>query len=85
MNLATLNKHPHVNCNHLMITFYKIYCMIQSMGMTCASLFDSTMSSLVDLITRDNLDTNIISHDRNLIIMISSRFLLCYVMYHGLH
>ena len=30
------------------------------------------MSSLVDLMTRDNLDTNIIAHDRNLIIMILS-------------
>ena len=30
------------------------------------------MSSLVDPMTRDNLDTNIIVHDRNLIIMISS-------------
>ena len=28
--------------------------------------------SLVDPMTRDNLDTNIIAHDRNLIIMISS-------------
>ena len=30
------------------------------------------MSSLVNPLTRDNLDTNIIVHDRNLIIMISS-------------
>ena len=30
------------------------------------------MSSLVDPMTRDNLDTNIAVHDRNLIIMISS-------------
>ena len=30
------------------------------------------MSSLVDPTTRDNLDTNIIAHDKNLIIMISS-------------
>ena len=28
------------------------------------------MSSLVDPMTRDNLDTNIIANDRNLIIMI---------------
>ena len=28
------------------------------------------MSSLVDPMTGDNLDTNIIAHDRNLIIMI---------------
>ena len=30
------------------------------------------MSSLVDPMTRDNLDTNIIAHDGNLIIMIPS-------------
>ena len=30
------------------------------------------MSSLVDPMTRDNLDTNIIAHDRNLIIMMGS-------------
>ena len=30
------------------------------------------MSSLVDSMTGDNLDTNIIAHDRNLIIMIPS-------------
>ena len=35
------------------------------------------MSSLVDPMTRDNSDTNIIVHDRNLIILIS--FMLCYV------
>ena len=37
------------------------------------------MSSLVDLMTRDPLDTNIITHDRNLIIMVSIMisFLLC--------
>ena len=82
MYLATLSKHSHVNSNQLMITVYKIYCLIQSTSMTCASLCESTMCSLVDPMTRDNLDTNIISHDRNLIIiMIPS----CYVMYHGLH
>ena len=43
--------------------------------MTCASLSESTMSGLVDLMTRDNLDTNIIAHDRNLIIMIHHDFL----------
>ena len=32
------------------------------------------MSNLVDPMTRDNLDTNIFTYDRNLIIMISSRF-----------
>ena len=30
------------------------------------------MSILVDPMTGDNLDTNIITHDRNLIIMVSS-------------
>ena len=45
--------------------------------MTCASLSKSTMSILVDPMTKDNLDTNIISHDRNLIIMISFMLMLC--------
>ena len=72
MYLATLSKHPHVNSNHLMITFYKIHCLIQLRSMTYASLFGSTMSSLVVPMTRDNLDTNIIAYDRNLIIMILS-------------
>ena len=72
MYLATLKKHPHVNSNKLMITFYKIHSLIQSRSMTCASLSGSTMSSLVDPMARDNLDTNIIAHDRNLIIMIPS-------------
>ena len=72
MYLATLSKHPHANSDQLMITIYKIYCLIQSRSMTCASLPGSTISSLVDLMTRDNLDTNIISHDSNLIIMILS-------------
>ena len=72
MYLATLSKHPYVNSNHLMITVYKIHYLIQSRGMTCASMFGLTMSSLVNPMTRDNLDTNIIAHDRNLVIMISS-------------
>ena len=72
MYLATLSNHPHVNSNQLMITIYKIYCLIQSTSMTCASLSGSTMSSLDDPMARDNLDTNIIEHDRNLIIIISS-------------
>ena len=72
MYLATLSKHPHVNSNQLMITVYKIHCLIQSRSMTCASLSRLTMSSLVNPMTRDNLDTNIIAHDRNIIIMISS-------------
>ena len=72
MNLATLRKHPHANSDQLMITVYKIYYLIQSRSMTCACLLGSTMSSLIDLMTRDNLDINIIAHDRNLIIMIPS-------------
>ena len=72
MYLATLSKHPHVNSNKIMIIVYKIYCLIQSKSMPCASLFGLTMSSLVNPMTRDNLDTNIIAHERNLIIMISS-------------
>ena len=72
MYLATLSKHLHANSDQLMITVYKIYCFIQSRSMTCASLSGSTMSNLADPITRDNLDTNIIAHDRNLIIMIPS-------------
>ena len=42
------------------------------------------MSSLVDPMTKDNLDTNIIAHNRNLISMISLIFPSCYVMYHEL-
>ena len=72
MYLATLSKHLHVNSDQLMITVYKIYRLIQSRNMTYASLSRSIMSSLVDPMTRDNLDTNIIAHDRNLIIMIPS-------------
>ena len=72
MYLASLNKHPHANSNELMITIYKIYYLIQSRSLTCASLSVSTIPSLVDPMTRDNLDTNIIAHDRNLIIMILS-------------
>ena len=72
MCLANTSKHPHVNSNQLMLIVYKMQCFIQSRSMTYASLSGSTMSSLLDPMTRDNLDTNIISHDRNLIIMISS-------------
>ena len=72
MYLATLIKHPHVNSDQLFVTVYKIYYLIQSRNMTCASLSGSTMSGLVDPMTRDNLNTNIIAHDRNLIIMIPS-------------
>ena len=72
MYLATPSKHPHAISNYLMIIVFQIHYLIQSNSMTCASLFGSTMSSLVDPMTKDNLDTNIISHDRNLIIMIPS-------------
>ena len=72
MYLATLSKHPHVNSNQLMITIYKIHFLIQSRSMTCASLSELTMSSLINSMTKDNLDTNIIAHDMNHIIMISS-------------
>ena len=85
MYLATLSKHPHVNSNQLMITVYKIHCLIQSRSMTYTSLSASIMSNLVDHMTRDNLDTTILACDRNLIIMISSRFPSRYVTYHGLH
>ena len=70
MYLATLSKHPHVNFNHLIFTIYKIHSLIQSRSMICASLSGSIMSSLVDPMTRDNLDSNIIAYDRNLIIII---------------
>ena len=72
MYLATLRKHPHVNSNQPMITVYKIHYLIQSRSMTCPSLLGLTMSNLVNPMTRDNLDTNIIAHDGNLIIIISS-------------
>ena len=72
MYLATLNKHPHVNSNQLMIIIYKIHCLIQSRSMTCTSLSGLTMPNLINPMTSDNLDTNIIALDRNLIIKISS-------------
>ena len=85
MYLATLYKHPHVNSIQLMITIYMIHYLIHSRRMTYASLSGSTMSSLVDAMNRDNLDTNIIAHEMNLIIMITSRSPSHYVTYHGLH
>ena len=72
MYLASINKHPHVNSNQLMIPVYKIKCLIQLRSIACASLFGSIMASLVVPLIKDNLDTNIIAHDRNLTIMISS-------------
>ena len=63
MYLATLSKHPHVKSNQLIIPIYKIHFLIQSRSITCASMFESIMSSLVDHMTRDNLDTNIIAYD----------------------
>ena len=60
MYLATLSKHPQVNSDQFVIIVYKIHYLIQSRGMTCTSLLKSTMSSLFDPMTRDNLDTNMI-------------------------
>ena len=50
--------------------------------MTCVNMFRSTMSNLVDSMTKNNLDTNIIIHDMNLTIMIS--FMLCYMSWTSL-
>ena len=72
MYLAIRSKHQHVNFDHFMIIVYKIHYLIKSRSMKSASMFRSTMSNLVAPMTRDNLDTNIIAHDRNLIIMIPS-------------
>ena len=72
MYLVTLNRNSHVKSNQLMIIVYKNRCLIQSRSMTCANLSESTISSLIDPMTMDNLDTNIIAHDMNLIIMIPS-------------
>ena len=72
MYLATLSKHPYVNSNQLMIIVYKIHCLIKSRSMTYASLSKPTMFSIVDPMTMDNLDTNIIAHNKNLISMILS-------------
>ena len=54
-----------------MITVYETNWLIKSRSTTCVSLSGSIMSSLVDPMTMDHLDTNIITHDRNFIIMIS--------------
>ena len=72
MYLVTTSKHPYVNSNQLLIIVHKIHYLIKLRSMTYTSLSELTISSLVDPMTRDNLDTNIITHDRNLIIMISS-------------
>ena len=72
MYLAIFSKHSHANSDQLLTTVYKICCLIQSRSMTSASLSGSTMFSFVNYMTRDNLDTNIIGYDRNLIIMIPS-------------
>ena len=81
MYLAVLSKHPHVNSKQLVTTVYKIHCLVQSRSITCASISESTMSNFVGPMTRDDLNTNIITHDKNLIIMIS--FML--YLYHELH
>ena len=72
MYLVTTSKDPYVNSNQLLIIVHKIHYLIKLRSMTYTSISELTMSSLVDPMTRDNLDTNIITHDRNLIIMISS-------------
>ena len=72
MHFATLSKHPYVNSNQLIIVVYKNQYLIQSKSMACASLFGSTMSNLVDPMTNDNLDTNIIAYKINLVIMVTS-------------
>ena len=77
MYLVTLSKHSHINSIKIMIALYKNHYLIKSRSMTCISLSGLTMSNLVDSMTKDNLDINIIAEDRNLIIMISS--MLCYV------
>ena len=86
MYLVTTKKHTHVNSNQLMITIYKIHVLIQSRIMTYASLSRSTMSSLIDPMTRDNLDPNITAHNKKSyyhdIIMIS--FMLCYISWTSL-
>ena len=51
MNLATLSKNPYVYSNQ-----YDDHNFI-SRSTTCASLSGSTMSNLVDPMTRDSLDT----------------------------
>ena len=61
MYLATRSKHPHVNSDNFMIRVYKIHYLIQLRSMTSASLSASIVSSLVDPMTRDNLDINIIT------------------------
>ena len=56
--------------------------LIQLRSIICASLFKSTMSNLVHVMTRDYLDTNIIANDKNLVIMIP--FMLCCVSWTSL-
>ena len=75
MYLATLSKHVHVNSSlHYDYTLRDLLLdLIKSItSFTHDSLSGSKMSTLVNPMTRDCLDTNIITHDRNLIIMISS-------------
>ena len=64
MYLATPSKHSHVNSNQLMTIVYEIHCLIQSRSITNDSLSRSTMSSLINPMTRDNLDPNIIAYDK---------------------
>ena len=85
MYLVTPSKHPLVNSNKLMIMVHKIHCLIQSRSMKCVSLSESKMSRLVDPMTKDYLDTNITTYDRNFIIVISLQYPSCYVTYHEVH
>ena len=59
---------------HLLLLYPKhdIKLSWYNLGYYSVSLSGSTMSSLVDSTIIDDLDTNIIAHDRNLIIMFSS-------------
>ena len=81
MYLTTLIKHSHVNSNHPMLIVCEIHCLVQLRSITCASLSGSTMSIIVDHMTRDSLDNNIITYDRNLI---KISFMLCYVSHTSL-
>ena len=69
-----------------MITVYETNCLIKSRSTTCASLSGLTMSSLIDPMIRDHLNTNIITHNMNLTIMITIMisFMLCNISWTSL-
>ena len=77
--LTTLSEHPHINSKHLMLSEYEIIRLIKSKSIICASLSELTMSNLVNSMTKDILDINIITHNEYFIIMITSWIPLCYV------